>query len=123
QIEARLETLSELYYEGRSLYDKGFKDESEIQLWERNLADWKKRVESQLRKGFSISELHKFRHLGGGWHYTSESIPHDLANKHIRVLSIYTSHLQNLDEIVTFSSTDFDAAIKYAFENYQSEKT
>lgn len=117
-IETQLQELSSLYYEGRELYDKGFHNEKEKGIWEDALESWKARVEERLSAGFSVSELHKFRQLHDFSRYTISSMEkRTISEEEGWLLSRYTAHLRNLDEIVQFSSSDFEASVKYAYDS------
>lgn len=116
-MESRLEELSGLYYEGKKLYDKGFQDEEEGLRWERSLNEWGKVVETKIKEGFSISELHKFRQPQGFSYYQIRSIPDELIEKHKEPLERFTAYVSNLNDIVEFNSCNIEAAIKYKYKS------
>jgi hypothetical protein len=116
-MESRLEELSRLYYEGKKLYDSGFLDEEERVGWERSLNEWERVVETKIKEGFSISELHKFRQPQGFSYFRIRLIPDELIEKHKEVLERFTAHISNLNDIVEFNSCNIEAAIKYDYES------
>lgn len=114
--ESRIEDLSKIYYEGKEAYRIGFSDEESRELWVAKMETWENNAENYLKRWFGVTALHKFRDTGTGFHFTIESMGHDLSNEDRSLLAKYSSLIEHLNEIILYDSSKPEAALKTIYE-------